>query len=66
MKSDFKEKKFFYPASFKFFIIFQVFMEPLIISPITLGNMIIYLKKNVFFESSEDLDKNKFPKSLFN
>lgn len=41
-------------------------MEPLIISPITLGNMIIYLKKNVFFESSEDLDKNKFPKSLFN
>lgn len=40
-------------------------MEPLIISPITLGNMIIYLK-NVCFESSEDLDKNKFPKSLFN
>lgn len=41
-------------------------MEPLIISPITLGNLIIYLKKILFFDSSEDLDKNKLPKSLFN
>lgn len=34
-------------------------------SPVIPSNMIIYLKK-MFFESSEDLDKNKFPKSPFN